>query len=74
MGADTAQAERSDWKASAIREPRRNVAKALEESPHEAASQKATALRRIRGFGDNFAAVLVGGVPYRPCGSRKQLG
>jgi len=56
-----------------IREADAERAKALEAAPHEAASEKVTALRRIRGIGDNFAAVLVREVLYRPFGSRKQL-
>ena len=56
-----------------LREADAERANAFEESPHEAASQKVTALRRIRGIGDNVAAVLVREVLYRPFGSRKQL-
>ena len=41
--------------------------------PNEAGSQKIAALRRIRGIGDNFAAVLVREVLYRPFANRKQL-
>ena len=48
-------------------------AEALEAAPDNTASQKITALRRIRGIGENFAAVLVHEVLYRPFGSRKQL-
>ena len=47
-----------------IREADAERAKAFEKSPHEAASQKVTALRRIRGIGDNVAAVLVREVLY----------
>ena len=48
-------------------------AAALAAAPDEAASQKVTALQRIRGIGENFASVLVREVLYRPFGSRKQL-
>lgn len=48
-------------------------AEALETAPDNTACQKITALRRIRGIGENFAAVLVREVLYRPFGSRKQL-
>jgi transposase len=46
---------------------------ALAAAPEDAASQKITALQRIRGIGENFAAVLVREVLYRPFSSRKQL-
>jgi transposase len=45
----------------------------LAAAPDEAASQKVTALQCIRGIGENFAAVLVREVLYRPFSSRKQL-
>ena len=38
-----------------------------------ASSRKVMALRRIRGIGENFAAVLVHEVLYRSFGNRKQL-
>jgi transposase len=46
---------------------------ALEATPDEAASRKLAALRRIRGIGENFAAVLVREVLYRSFENRKQL-
>lgn len=46
---------------------------ALEAAPDDAACQKITSLRRIRGIGENFAAVLVREVLYRPFANRKQL-
>lgn len=46
---------------------------ALDAAPDDAACQKITALRRIRGIGENFAAVLVREVLYRPFANRKQL-
>jgi len=46
---------------------------ALNAAPVDAACQKITALRRIRGIGENFAAVLVREVLYRPFANRKQL-
>ncbi len=46
---------------------------ALAAAPDEAAALKVTALQRIRGIGENFAAVLVREVLYRPFASRKQL-
>jgi transposase len=42
-------------------------------APDEAAAQKIAALQRIRGIGENFAAVLVREVLYRPFSNRKQL-
>ncbi len=56
-----------------IREADAERAEALAAAPKEVASQKVTALRRIRGIGDNFAAVLVREVLYRSFRSRKQL-
>jgi transposase len=57
-----------------IRELDSERAEALEAAPPDnTACQKITALRRIRGIGENFAAVLVREVLYRPFGSRKQL-
>lgn len=56
-----------------IRELDAERAAALAAAPDEAACRKITALRRIRGIGDNFAAVLVREVLYRPFGNRKQL-
>lgn len=46
---------------------------ALEAAPDDVACQKITLLRRIRGIGENFAAVLVREVLYRPFANRKQL-
>jgi transposase len=46
---------------------------ALDAAPDDAACQKITALCRIRGIGENFAAVLVREVLYRPFANRKQL-
>ena len=56
-----------------IRELDAERAQALETSSDEAASKKIAALRRIRGVGENFAAVLVREVLYRPFANRKQL-
>ena len=56
-----------------IREVDAERATALTAAPDEAASQKVMALQRIRGIGENFAAVLVREVLYRPFSSRKQL-
>jgi transposase len=56
-----------------IREIDAERAAALAATPDEAASQKVAALQRIRGIGENFAAVLVREVLYRPFSSRKQL-
>jgi transposase len=56
-----------------IREIDAERAAALAAAPDDAASQKVTALQRIRGVGENFAAVLVREVLYRPFSSRKQL-
>lgn len=56
-----------------IREVDAERATALAAAPDEAASQKVTALQRIRGIGENFAAVLVREVLYRPFSSRKHL-
>lgn len=46
---------------------------ALEAEPDDVACRKITSLRRIRGIGENFAAVLVREVLYRPFANRKQL-
>ena len=56
-----------------IREVDAERATALTAAPNEAASRKVMALQRIRGIGENFAAVLVREVLYRPFSSRKQL-
>ena len=56
-----------------IREIDAERATAMAVAPDEAASQKVTALQRIRGIGENFAAVLVREVLYRSFSSRKQL-
>ena len=45
----------------------------LEATADEPACQKIAALRRIRGVGENFSAVLVREVMYRPFANRKQL-
>ena len=45
----------------------------LEATADEPACQKIAALRRIRGVGENFSAVLVREVLYRPFANRKQL-
>lgn len=46
---------------------------ALAAAPNETGRQKITALCRIRGIGENFAAVLVREVLYRPFANRRQL-
>lgn len=46
---------------------------ALASSSDDAVCQKITALCRIRGVGENFAAVLAREVLYRPFANRKQL-
>jgi len=46
---------------------------ALAAAPHETGRRKITALCRIRGIGENFAAVLVREVLYRPFANRRQL-
>jgi transposase len=56
-----------------IREVDAERATALATVPDETASRKIVALQRIRGIGENFAAVLVREVLYRSFGSRKQL-
>jgi transposase len=56
-----------------IRELDTERAAALAAAPDGVATQKVTALQRIRGIGENFAAVLVREVLYRPFSSRKQL-
>jgi len=45
----------------------------LEATADEPACQKIAVLRRIRGVGENFSAVLVREVLYRPFANRKQL-
>ena len=45
----------------------------LDAMPDDAECRKIAALRRIRGVGDNFAAVLVREVLYRPFANGKQL-
>jgi len=45
----------------------------LAATPNDALSNKIIALQRIRGIGENFSAVLVREVLYRPFGNRKQL-
>ena len=45
----------------------------LAATPNDAQSNKIIALQRIRGIGENFSAVLVREVLYRPFGNRKQL-
>lgn len=56
-----------------IREADAERTATLAAAPDEAASQKVTILQRIRGIGENFAAVLVREVLYRPFSNRKQL-
>ena len=56
-----------------IRELDADRVESLAAAPDDAASQKIGALRRIRGIGENFAAVLVREVFYRSFGNRKQL-
>jgi len=56
-----------------IRELDAERAAAIEAAPDDAACQKITSLRRIRGIGESFAAVLVREVLYRPFANRKQL-
>ena len=46
---------------------------AIAAAPDDTAYQKIAALQRIKGVGENFAAVLVHEVLYRPFGNRKQL-
>jgi transposase len=46
---------------------------AIEAAPDDTACHKIASLRRIRGIGENFAAVLVREVLYRPFANRKQL-
>ncbi|TWB33304.1 transposase [Nitrospirillum viridazoti] len=46
---------------------------ALEAAPQDTDNQKIVTLRRIRGIGENFAAVLVREVLYRSFANRKQL-
>lgn len=46
---------------------------ALAATPADAMSEKIGALRRVRGIGDNFAAVLVREVFYRDFANRRQL-
>ncbi|MGO8844551.1 MAG: IS110 family transposase [Methylocella sp.] len=45
----------------------------LAATPNDALSNKIIALQRIRGIGENFSAVLVREVLYRPFANRKQL-
>ena len=56
-----------------IRELDAERAESLVAAPADAANRKIGALRRIRGIGENFAAVLVREVFYRSFGNRKQL-
>lgn len=56
-----------------IRELDAERATVLAAAPDEVAAQKVTALQRIRGTGESFAAVLVREVLYRPFSNRKQL-
>ena len=56
-----------------IRELDAGREESLAASPDDTANQKIGALRRIRGIGENFAAVLVREVFYRSFGNRKQL-
>ena len=56
-----------------IRELETERTATLQAAPDDDACQKITSLRRIRGIGENFAAVLVREVLYRPFANRKQL-
>jgi transposase len=57
-----------------IRELEADRAKALEDAePADAMVDKITALQRLRGIGDNFAAVLTREVFYRSFDNRRQL-
>lgn len=56
-----------------IRELDAERAAALEKAPDDAACQKITFLCRIRGLGENFAAVLVRKALYQALANRKQL-
>lgn len=56
-----------------IREVEGEQAVALAATPEDAMSEKIAALRRVRGIGDNFAAVLVREVFYRDFTNRRQL-
>ena len=57
-----------------IRELETERTEALESAPEgDVAAQKITALKRIRGIGENFAAVLTREVFYRSFDNRRQL-
>lgn len=56
-----------------IREIEAERASALEDAPQDEACRKIAALSRIRGVGDNFAAVLTREVFYRCFDDRRQL-
>lgn len=56
-----------------IREIEMERASALEDTPQDEASRKTAALSRVRGVGDNFAAVLTREVFYRRFDNRRQL-
>lgn len=56
-----------------IREADTERAEMLAATPDEVTSKKVAALQRIRGIGENFAAVLVREVLYRSFGNRKEL-
>jgi transposase len=56
-----------------IRETESERDEALTAAPAEATTQKVTALRRIRGIGPNFAAILVCEVLDRSFANRRQL-
>jgi transposase len=56
-----------------IREIETDRASALENAPQDEAGRKIAALSRVRGVGDNFAAVLTREVFYRRFDDRRQL-
>jgi transposase len=56
-----------------IREVEAERDEAGEAKPQDASGRKIAALRRIRGIGDNFAAVLTREVFYRSFDNRRQL-
>ena len=60
-------------KLELIRELDAERATAFDTVPDDAGCRKIAALRRIRGVGDNIAAVLVREVLYRPFANRKQV-
>ncbi len=56
-----------------IREVEAERDEAVEAKPQDQACRKIAALCRIRGLGDNFAAVLTREVFYRPFDNRRQI-